>query len=134
MATIKGIFALFNLTKGDEGKDAVEAVRRYAELDGADPESVARYARAVARTLGALATELDREPGDAANGHHLNDGAGYDCPVRDGVISSDSIQADPCRHCDRVFHDRCFYTPAHPCVRAGLIKERPGYGLKKAGA
>lgn len=128
MATIKGVLADFETRGGDCGKDAVLAVRQYAELDTTDKIDLARYARAVARMLNQMAVELDREPGIVANEGPV----GFPCPVGDGTIAVDSHQADPCIHCSKVYHDRCFYAKGHPCVRAGLIEERVGYGVKKA--
>lgn len=126
MATTKGILARFERVEGDLGKDAVEAVLRYADVNE-DPAAVASYSRAVARTLQLLARELDIDPGETLN---VEDGGNLVCPARDGSISKESHQADPCVNCSRVYHDRCFYTKAHPCVAAGLIQERKGYGIK----
>lgn len=44
-----------------------------------------------------------------------------------GYIGVDSHQADPCSHCEKVFHDRCFYTRKHGCVVEELIQENKEY-------
>jgi hypothetical protein len=130
MATIKGVLARFSTSEGDAGKDAVLAVQQYAARDWTDKDDLARYARAVSRALGSMAQELERQDGDVPNVAPAGQ-SGYACPVGDGTISADSHQADPCAHCSRVYHDRCFYTTAHSCVKAGLVDERPGYGTEE---
>lgn len=115
--------------RGDLAADAVEAVKRYAEVED-NADRVADFARSVARELETLARELEY---DQAYGEALNkSGDHFDCPAGDGSISEESSQADPCATCHRVYHDACFYTKAHACVRAGVIEERPGYGIKEA--
>jgi predicted RecB family endonuclease len=54
---IKDAFAKIS-THGDQGKDAVKAVRQYARVTGASPEAVATYAHSVADELEKLAYEL----------------------------------------------------------------------------
>lgn len=49
------------------------------------------------------------------------------CPACDEIVSYDT---DPCVHCDKALHDRCFYSRAHVCVLKDLVNERPEYGTQ----
>lgn len=55
------------------------------------------------------------------------DGGYLECPACYEAVGFDS---DPCAYCHKAFHDRCFYTRDHGCVRNGDIPHDPTYGTQ----